>query len=62
MTIVINDSFVMTLGPLIIFVLYDYISSYKFNHIFEDFYLCLKSKQMLMMCHFFMNQPKGDHM
>ncbi len=34
----------------------------KFGHIFEDFYLCLKSKQMLLMFHFFTIQPKGDHM
>jgi hypothetical protein len=35
---VLNDLFVMTLGLLIIFVLYDWNTSYKLNHIFEDFF------------------------
>jgi hypothetical protein len=34
----LNDSFVMTLRLLIILVLYDYNTSHKLNHIFEDFF------------------------
>jgi len=35
MTIVLNDLFVMTLGLLIIFVLYDWNTSYKLKHIWR---------------------------
>ncbi len=37
MTIVLNDSFVMILGLLVIFVLYDSYINHKLNRIFEDF-------------------------
>jgi len=39
MIIVLNNSFIMTLRLLIIFVIYDYNTRYKLNHIFEIFLL-----------------------
>jgi hypothetical protein len=39
MIIVLNNLFILNLGLLIIFALYDYNTSYKLSQIFKDFLL-----------------------